>query len=64
MKRTTAWLALCCVMLAGCSVREYATGAIGDALAGGGGLDRLFGTLREEFPAHRENIFPGYISRP
>jgi sterol desaturase/sphingolipid hydroxylase (fatty acid hydroxylase superfamily) len=28
------------------------------------GLDRLFGTLREDFPAHRQNIFPGYITRP
>lgn len=36
MKRSTAWLAVCCVMLAGCSVREYAAGAIGNALATGG----------------------------
>ena len=26
------------------------------------GMDRLFGTLREEFPARRENLFPGYAT--
>jgi hypothetical protein len=24
------------------------------------GMDRLFGTLREDFPERRQNIFPGY----